>query len=199
MKNNRQGYIAVKILIILAVVAAAFSHMSAKTRRHNQIQNLMFQVSSLGAQVSQYHNRLDEIVNTYHRDYALFLSKTANFLPIGLSYQNNIIQADYNAIIKANIDDNNVVIFEVSNIDAEACIKIATTNFGTLQTTRFVGIGIGVKPNFSCLAAKSCKFDYVSSFSSTPDYPFSLDRATYPCSLFSKTKEPATVYLGYQL
>lgn len=194
MNINQQGISTAKIVIILAVFAIGGYWYANKIFRENQIKSMMTQLSSLGATVSKQRGNAMKIVHEYKKDYALFLSKTGN-LPAGLTYVNDTIQAENKAKIKATVDANGVVIFEVANIDTKSCIKIVTTDFGMLQTTRFVGVGIGQKPDFSCLAQNSCKFNYIAAFSGTPDYPFAEYRADVPCGL----EKPATVYLGYKL
>ncbi|MBO6289845.1 MAG: hypothetical protein J6N45_05930 [Alphaproteobacteria bacterium] len=194
MKNNQQGRITAKVVIILVVLAIGSAWFAVKTHRENQMNTMMSQISSLGATVGKQQKNAMKIVHSYNKNYALYLSKTNN-LPSGLAYVNDVIPTENNAKIKANVDTNGVVIFEITNIDAKSCVKIVTTDFGMLQTTRFVGVGIGQKPDFGCLAQHSCKFNYIAAFSGTSDYPFAEYRAEVPCAL----EKPATVYLGYKL
>lgn len=196
--DNQKGASAMKVLAVLAVLAVVLFIGYTKFQRSKEIEKLMEQISSLGATVSQVHRHSSEIINNYAKNYALFLNKTEN-IPAGLTYKSDAIQAAYNAKIKATVDNYGVVIFEISNLDTESCIKIVTTDWGTRKSTQFVGVGIGKAPDFSCLIKDNCKFDYVSAFPGTYDYPFSIDRATVPCSIFEKAKEPAVVYLGYAL
>lgn len=194
MKNNQYGTARVKILIFIAALCVVGLIFFKKM----QVNTMMSQIASLGATVAGQSAQASEIVGKHNRNYILFLHKTGN-LPVGLSFDNGVIQAANNAKIKATVDTNNVVILEISNLDSKSCVKIATKNWGYLQTTRFVGVGIGEVPNFSCLNTNSCKFNYIAAFSGTSDYPFTDERAKYPCSLFEKVKQPATVYLGYKL
>jgi len=194
MKNNQYGRISAKAVIILVVLAIGGIWFAVKTHRENQMNTMIAQISSLGATVGEQRSNAMKIVHSYNKNYALYLIKN-NKLPSGLAYVNDVISAENNAKIKANVDVNGVVIFEISNIDAKSCVKIVTTDFGMLQTTRFVGVGIGEKPDFSCLAQHSCKFNYIAAFSGTSDYPFAEYRADVPCAL----EKPATVYLGYKL
>ena len=197
MKNNQNGGANRKTIVIIALLCAGILWGFNKVKDHNQIANLKSEISSLGKTVSKQHDHIAEITNKYSTNYLLFLRNTGN-LPSNMPYANDAVQASYGAKIKAFTDDYGVVILEVANIDKKACIELATNNWGNLRTAQFAGIGIGVVPNFSCLAQNSSKFDYVSTFPGTIDYPFSEERASYPCSLF-KGSRSAKVYLGYKL
>lgn len=194
MKNNQKGITRTKALIYIAALCVAGLIVFAKM----QVNTMLSQIASLGATVAQQSAQVSEIVGKYNRNYALFLHKTGN-LPAGLSFDDGAIQAANKAKIKAIVDTNNIVILEVSNLDTKSCVKIATKNWGHPQTTRFVGVGIGKAPDFSCLNDNSCKFNYIAAFPGTSDYPFTDERATFPCSLFENNKQPASVYLGYKL
>ncbi|MBR3676617.1 MAG: hypothetical protein IKN71_05750 [Alphaproteobacteria bacterium] len=198
MANNQKNISKGKILLLIALLGVGAFWGLGKIKQHNQIASLKAQISDLGKTVAKQHNNLPAITGNYKQNYLLFLHKSGG-LPSNLAYVNDAVSAAYNAKIKAYTDNFGVVIFEVSNIDKKACVALATNNWGDLRSTRFAGFGIGVAPNFSCLAQNSCRFDYVTTFPGTPDYPFSEERAGYPCSLFEQEKQPATVYLGYKL
>ena len=197
MKNDQNGN-KVKLLIFIAVLCVVSLIIAMKIRHKEQVGAMMNEIASLGATISGQSANATEITEKYNRNYALFLHKTGN-LPDGLSYAGDAIKAANNARIKATVDANGVVIMEVANLDTESCVRIATVDWGNLQTTRFVGIGIGKAPDFSCLRSNRCKFNYIAAFSGTSDYPFTVDRAIPPCSLFENVGQPASVYLGYQL
>lgn len=194
MFNNQNGTARAKILIFV-VVLCAVSLIALKKIR---VYTMLNQIANLGATVAQQSAHAAEIMEKYNGNYALFLYKTNN-LPAGLSYDNGVIQAANNAKIKATVDANGIVLMEIANLDTNSCVKIAAKNWGYRQTTHFVGTGIGDAPDFSCLNNNSCKFNYVATFSGTADYPFTDERAKYPCSLFENKNLPATVYLGYKL
>lgn len=194
MYNNQNGAARAKVLIFV-VALCVVSLIALKKIRVNTMIN---QIANLGATVAQQSAHASEIIEKYKGDYALFLYKTNN-LPAGLSYDNGLIQAANSAKIKATVDADGIVLMEISNLNTDSCVKIATKNWGYRQTTHFVGTGIGGAPDFSCLKLNNCKFNYVETFSGTADYPFTVDRATYPCSLYEQTNQPASVYLGYKL
>ena len=198
MKNNQSGISGVKVSVFVAVLCAGCLIVAARMQRLKQVNTMMEQIAALGATVKKHSAKISEIIGKYSRNYALFLDKTGN-LPDGLFYVNDAIQVANNARINATVDANGVVIMEVSNLDTDSCVKIVTANWEYRQTTQFVGVGIGQAPDFSCLSRNNCKFNYIAAFPGTADYPFTVDRATIPCSLSEKENQPATVYLGYKL
>ena len=198
MMNNQKGTAGIKVIFFIVILGMASLMVAAKIQQRQQVNIMMSQIASLGATVSKQSANASEIIGKYNRNYARYLYETGK-LPSGLSYTDNAIRAANNAIIKANVDANGVVVMEVANLNANSCVKMATANWGDLRTTQFAGIGIGKAPDFGCLVSNSCKFNYIAAFSGTSDYPFSEERASIPCSLFEKANEPATVYLGYKL
>lgn len=198
MKNNQTGTVQVKFLVFIVILCAASLVVFSKLQHKKQVNAMISQIASLGATVARQSTHAYQIAEKYKGNYALFLRQTNN-LPAGLSYVGEAINISNNAKVNATLDTNGVVILEVSNLDTNSCVKIATTNWGSRKTTQFVGVGIGEAPDFSCLAANNCKFNYIAAFSGTDDYPFTVERAEIPCSLSEKAKQPATVYLGYKL
>jgi len=198
MKNDTNGASRVKAFIFIAVLCAIGLMITMKIRRKEQVAAMMNEIASVGATIGGQIANASEIKEKYNGNYALFLYKTGN-LASGLSYAGDMIQASNNAKIKATLDADGVVVIEVSNLDADSCVRIATVDWGNLQTTRFAGVGIGKAPDFSCLRSNRCKFNYIAAFSGTSDYPFTVDRAAPPCSMFENAGQPAVVYLGYKL
>lgn len=197
MKNNQKGSVQGIIVIVILLSLVVFWGVR-KIQHYKQVANLKEQITSLGKTVANQQGHLPEIINKYNKNYLQYLNKSGK-LPNNMPYANDAVSADNNARIKAFLDAYGVVIFEVSNIDQKTCVALATTDWGNLRTNQFAGLGIGRVPNFGCLAKSSCKFDYVSTFPGTAKYPFTKERASYPCSLFAKAHQPATVYLGYKL
>lgn len=173
------------VLAIIGVLSVGGLDMISKARRNNQIAGLLSGVSNLAGTILQNRKYAEEVKSSYGKNYILFLNKIGK-LPEGFKYEatSKALTSDLGNKIEAKIDENHVVTITVSGLDKEACMKIATNNWGDRVNNRFAGVIIGNNADFSCLnnAENPCNAGTNSAFSGQDGYPMKIAKATAACS-----------------
>lgn len=146
MKYAQSGRSMIEMLGVLAIIgvlSVGGLDMVSKARRNNKIAGLISSVSNLSGTILQQRKYASEIENSYAGNFALFLKQTGK-IPAGLQYDetNKKFTGELSAGIVATLDDG-IVSLEVSGIDKETCMRVASNNWGDSSNNRFRGIEIG--------------------------------------------------------
>ena len=198
MKNNQNGRSMIEMLGVLAVVgvlSVGGLNMVNKARYDNKVASLLSGISSLGSAMLQQRNYVSEIndANGYKGNFVKYLKQIGK-LPTEFTYDGTSLKTEMGNTITAQTDaTNEVVVVTVSGLDKNTCIRIASNEWGSYQTNRFIGLVIGASGNFNCVAAANCASSATSAFAGKTGYPMGIATATAACN------SATIIKLGYKI
>ncbi|MBP5352938.1 MAG: hypothetical protein J6Y91_04150 [Alphaproteobacteria bacterium] len=70
----------------------------------------------------------------------------------------------------------------VGALNEDQCIRMATSNWGTPQSSGFMGLAIGASDSRDCILAGSCSGSTAATVANTDGYPMSTANAATHCS-----------------
>ncbi len=190
--NNQTGRSMIEMLGVLAIVgvlSVGGLDMISKARENKKIAELLGGVSNLGATLVQQRKHAGEVYSDYSGNYTMFIKQIGK-IPAGFTFDSSVFKTALGATVKANAeDDDGLVIVTVSKLKKEACVKVATNNWGNRNSSRFVGLAV------SSSGAATCPINPVTAIPGGAGYPMPIATASTACA--SKTNN--TVYLAYDL
>lgn len=181
MYNNQTGRSMVEMLGVLAIIgilSAGGLGMLGKARQNQEMSTLMAEINNVAATAKKMACDYDADYGSY----TLYLYKNKAY-PDSLKYDDvkNQFSGTKDAVyqIKGDLSYFHV---DLSNLDYESCIKVATTEWGNRGANGFIGLAIekdDIGNYFKCSGVCSGKENATDSASAT--YPLPVDMAVKYC------------------
>lgn len=187
-RQNQRGRSMIEMLGVLSIVGVisvggiSLIHNARVTREETQLAS---DIAQLGTIVKKLSCQYDTSYGTYTN----FLNQS-EAIPVHMKYNatTGTIESAQDTTITVTGDETYFVI-SVSGLEAGACLKLATTNWGDKHSNGCLGVTIGAENAASCMQSSNSACGGSSAKSSdTANYPMKNATAASLCGNNSTVK-----------